>query len=60
VTGIEENTNDAIITVMSIYNMQGQRLKVNDVNELNTGVYIIQGLTKDGKLVTHKTILNPF
>ena len=51
VTGIEENNNIRIINVLNVYNLKGQRITVNDMNELNTGVYIIQGLTEDGRLV---------
>ena len=58
VTGIEENNNSRIVNVLNVYNMKGQHIKVNDMNELNTGVYIIQGLTEDGRLVSQKTIIN--
>ena len=54
VTGIEENTNDSIVTVLNVYNMNGQRIAVSDMNELNTGVYVIQGLTEDGRMVSRK------
>ena len=58
VTVIEENNNNRIINVLNVYNLKGQRITVNDMNELNTGVYIIQGLTEDGRLVSQKTIIN--
>ena len=53
VTGITE-TEDEIVTVVNVYNMQGQSLGIKDLNELNTGVYILQGLTRNGNLVTRK------
>ena len=58
VTGIEENADNKIVNVLNVYNMKGQRITVSDMNELNTGVYIIQGLTEDGRLVSQKTIIN--
>ena len=58
VTGIDEDSESEIVTVMNLYNMQGQCLGIKDVNELNTGVYILQGLTKDGRLVSRKIMVN--
>ena len=58
VTGIEENVDSRIVNMLNVYNMKGQRIIVNDMNELNTGVYIIQGLTEDGRLVSQKAIIN--
>ncbi len=58
VTGIEENTDSRIVDVLSVYNMIGQRIMVNDMKELNTGVYILQGLTEDGRLVCQKVIID--
>ena len=57
-TGIEENLNDEIVTIMKIFNANGQSLQVKDLNELNTGLYILQGLTKDGKIVSKKVVVN--
>lgn len=58
ITGIEENTGNRIINVLNIYNMSGQRIMVSDMNELNTGVYIIQGLTEDGRLISRKVMVD--
>ena len=58
VTGIEENTDDEIVTVVRIFNVSGQSLKVKDLYELNTGLYIIQGLTQDGRMVSNKVVVN--
>lgn len=58
VTGIEENTDSKIVNVLNVYNMTGQRITVNDLNELNTGVYILQGLTEDGRLVNQKVMID--
>ena len=58
VTGIDENTTDEIVTVVNIYNMRGQKLDTLDLNALANGVYILQGLTNDGRLVSCKVVLN--
>lgn len=57
VTGIEENLGDEIVTLLNVYNMNGQRMKVSDLKELNTGIYILQGLTEDGRLVSRKRVV---
>ena len=58
VTGIEEHNNGGIINLLNVFNMKGQRITVNDMNELNTGVYILQGLTEDGRLVSQKVMVD--
>jgi len=58
VTGIEENLDDEIVTIVKIFNANGQSLQVKDLNELNTGLYILQGLTKDGRTVNRKVVVN--
>jgi hypothetical protein len=58
VTGIEENTNSRIVNVLNVYNMKGQRITVSDMDDLTTGVYILQGLTEDGRLVSQKVMVN--
>ena len=58
VTGIEESSNDEIVTVTRIYTMSGQCLKHNNVKELSNGMYILQGLTKDGQMVNRKITVN--
>lgn len=57
VTGIGENTSDEIITLVNIYNMQGQMMKTINPDELSTGVYILQGLTEDGRMVSRKVVV---
>ena len=58
VTGVNENAKDKIVTVVNVFNMQGQNLGIKDLNELNSGVYILQGLTRTGSLVTRKIAVN--
>lgn len=54
VTDIEETTNSKIVNLLNVYNLKGQRIKVNDLSELKTGIYILQGWAQDGRLVTKK------
>ena len=57
ITGIEELKDYEIVDLLHIYNMNGQCIKVNDLNELSTGLYILQGLTKNGLIVNRKTLI---
>lgn len=57
ITGIEENIDNKVVEVLNIYNMKGQRITVSDMNELKVGIYIIQGLTEDERLVSKKVIV---
>lgn len=58
VTGIEENTDDAIIIVLKVYNTNGQAVATKSLDDLTTGLYILQGLTKDGRMVSKKVVVN--
>lgn len=58
VTGIPENTSDDIVTVLKIFNTNGQTITNKSLEELGTGLYILQGLTKDGQMVSKKIIVN--
>ena len=58
VTGIEENTSNTIVNVLNVYNMSGQRVSIGSIDELGTGVYILQGLTQDGRLVSSKVMVD--
>ena len=57
VTGIDENESDEIVTLVRIINAKGQTLPCKDLNELNSGLYILQGTTKDGKMVSKKIVV---
>nr|MCR5014001.1 T9SS type A sorting domain-containing protein [Bacteroidales bacterium] len=57
VTSIEENSDEEIVTLLKIYNIKGQLLRNVNLEELSTGVYILQGLTQDGKLVSNKVLV---
>ena len=59
VTSVSENNSEnEIITVLKIYSTNGQVIRKVNFGELSSGVYIIQGLTSTGKLVTKKVIVN--
>ena len=58
VTGIGEASENEMVTITRIFTMNGQCLKHNNTEKLSNGVYIIQGLTEDGKLVSHKVVVN--
>lgn len=57
VTSAPENTTEEIVTITGIYTMSGQRLKTIDNKALSEGLYIVQGLTADGRPVTRKLIV---
>jgi hypothetical protein len=57
VTGIEEGTDTKIVTLLNIYNMRGQSVSIKDLDELSTGIYILQGITKDGQMVSKKVVV---
>lgn len=56
-TGITENASDAIVTILKIYNANGQTLANKRLEDLNSGIYILQGLTKDGQTVSKKVVI---
>ena len=57
ITGIGEHNLGEMTSVLKIYTMSGQCLKHNNVNELNNGIYLLQGLTEDGKMVSKKVVV---
>jgi hypothetical protein len=58
ITGIQEDENEEIVTVIQVYNMNGQRVSCTDMQALSNGIYILQGLTQDGKMVSRKVVVN--
>jgi len=59
VTSLPENENEnEIVTLLKIYSASGQIIRNANIGELISGVYIVQGLTSTGKLVTKKVIVN--
>ncbi len=48
-SSVPEIEFNEIIEIINIYNINGQVLNTNDLNELSQGVYIIKGVTKSGR-----------
>lgn len=58
ITGIGEHCIGEMVSVLKIYTLTGQQLKHNNINELSNGVYILQGLTQDGQVISQKVVVN--
>ena len=54
VTSVQENSTEPIITVIKVFTMNGQLIRNTNMEMLSKGLYIVQGLTSSGKLVTRK------
>lgn len=57
VTAVDENAVDEIVTVTRIYTLNGQQLRNISLEDLSKGIYIIQGITANGKLVNRKMVV---
>ena len=57
VTNTDENSCEAISKILKIYTMNGQIINTPNVQQLRPGVYILQGLTSNGKLVNQKIVI---
>lgn len=58
VTSVPEHATETIVSTLKVYTMTGQLVSNAHREELSTGVYIIQGLTQDGRLI-HKKVYIP-
>ena len=59
VTSVPENDNDnEIVTLLNIFTTNGQIIRNANIEELSSGIYILQGLTKDGRWVNRKVVIN--
>lgn len=58
VTAVNENIDEPIVSVTKIYTLQGQLIKNTSLENLSHGVYIVQGLTSNGKLVNQKILVD--
>ena len=56
-TSVDENADEPMVTVLRIYTLSGQLIKQTSLENLSDGVYVLQGLTRDGRLVTRKTVV---
>lgn len=57
VTSVPENNNEGIVILTRIYTTSGQLIRNANLEKLSQGVYVIQGLTSNGKLITRKVIV---
>ena len=53
----EPSVEEELAVITKIYTLSGQLLRTLNLEELGRGVYIVQGLTKDGKLINKKTFI---
>ena len=58
VTSVPEYNDEEIIQLMNIYTITGQLVKDTTINQLPSGVYIIQGITKNGKMIQKKIAID--
>ena len=58
VTETAEDSVAPIVTTIGIYTMNGQLVKNADPTRLSTGIYIVKGLTQEGRLVTRKILVD--
>lgn len=56
-TAVDETADEAIVNILKVYTLSGQAIRQASLEGLSRGVYIVQGLTQDGKLVTRKTVV---
>ena len=58
VTGVPENTDEEIVDVLKVYTLNGQLIRNANLETLSRGIYLIQGLSRKGKLVVQKKIVD--
>lgn len=54
VTSVPEDNEEAIVTVLNVYTLSGQRVQTNGLESLSKGVYLLEGITSDGKRIHRK------
>ncbi|MBP5574105.1 MAG: hypothetical protein J6X40_08090 [Bacteroidales bacterium] len=57
VTSVQENLQEEIVTVTKVFTMNGQWIRHAKLEELSHGVYVVQGWSSDGKLITKKIVI---
>ena len=55
-TSITENEYEEIVTVIAVYNINGQKVNCSDINNLTQGIYILEGFSASGKQTVKKVI----
>ena len=53
---LSEIDYEEIVNVIEIYNINGQSVNINTINDLSQGIYIIKGMTQGGKTVVRKIV----
>lgn len=53
---VSEIEFDEIVNIVEVYNLNGQRVNANNLEELNQGIYIIKGMTDSGKTMIRKIV----
>lgn len=57
VNSVAELISEEIMTIQTIYNLNGQIVNADDINYLKDGVYIVEGLTKEGIRIVKKIVV---
>jgi hypothetical protein len=56
ITSISENSEQEIVSILSVYNIKGQLINTKDINELTPGTYAIIGISESGKTIVKKVL----
>ena len=57
-TSVAEIEYSEIVDIIAIYNINGQLLNHKNIENLSNGMYIVQGTTANGKIITKKIVMN--
>lgn len=57
-TSVAEIEYSEIVDIIAIYNINGQVLNHKNIENLSNGMYIVQGTTANGKIITKKIVMN--
>lgn len=58
VTDVADNEDGNLVTISKVFTVTGQVVRCQDLTELSNGIYILQGLTEDGRQVMKKIVVN--
>lgn len=58
VTGIDDTFANSEIEIQQIYNLSGQLMRSNNLEELNNGIYVIRGKANDGQIINRKIVIS--
>jgi len=56
ITGIHENMEEEIVSILGIYNIHGQLVNTKNTHDLRDGVYFIKGTTETGRIIIKKVL----